>query len=129
MNFEHRSSINRPKMWMCFHLLALMTQQVSAAAGSLPSLDLKIAFPETKFERPLWMEEAPDDSKRFFVTQQNGKVFMLPPSRKAEEMKTFLDITDRKPLVQNEEGLLAFAFHPQFKSNGLCYIFYSQQAP
>src|SRR5260221_14570051 len=75
------------------------------------------------------MEEAPDDTRRIFVMQQNGKVVVLPPSRKPEEMRTFLDITDRKPLVQNEEGLLAFAFHPQFKSNGLFYIFYSQQSP
>jgi glucose/arabinose dehydrogenase len=95
----------------------------------LPALELKVAFPELKFDRPLWMEEAPDDSKRFFVMQQNGKIFMLPQSRKADDMQTFLDITDRKPLVQNEEGLLAFTFHPQFRTNGLFYIFYSQQAP
>jgi glucose/arabinose dehydrogenase len=109
-------------------LLALPARFVSTAAP-LPSLQLKVAFPELKFERSLWMEESPDDSKRFFVMQQDGRVFMVPPSRKADEMEIFLDITDRKPLVQNEEGLLAFAFHPQFKSNGLFYIFYSQQSP
>jgi len=106
-----------------------MAGRIAVASAPLPPLELKLAFTDLKFDRPLWMEEAPDDTKRFFVMQQNGKVFVLPPSRKPEEMRTFLDITDRKPLVQNEEGLLAFAFHPQFKSNGLLYIFYSQQAP
>ena len=100
-----------------------------SAAPALPSLELKVAFPELKFTRPLWMEEAPDDSKRLFVMQQDGKIFLLPPGRKTEDMKVFLDITERKPWVQNEEGLLAFAFHPKFKSNGLFYIFYSQQSP
>jgi len=109
--------------------LPLVTGQIAFASAPFPSLELKLAFTDLKFDRPLWMEEAPDETKRFFVMQQNGKVFVLPPSRKSAEMQTFLDITDRKPLVQNEEGLLAFAFHPQFKSNGLFYIFYSQQSP
>src|SRR5947208_1918082 len=108
-------------------LIALFSQSIFAEP--LPTLELKVAFPELKFNRPLWMEEAPDDSKRLIVIQQDGKIFLLPPGRKADEMKVFLDISDRKPWVQNEEGLLAFALHPQFKTNGLFYIYYSQQAP
>src|SRR5205809_670037 len=93
------------------------------AAESLPSLDLKPAFPNLKFERPLWMVEAPDASKHLFVVEQRGKIFLLPPDRNGSETKTFLDITDRKPYVQNEEGLLCLAFHPGFQTNGACYIF------
>src|ERR1041385_6166157 len=75
------------------------------------------------------MEEAPDGSKRMTVVEQDGRVWLLPQDRDSAEKKIFLDITDRKPHVQNEEGLLAFAFHPQFKTNGKFYIYYSQQAP
>src|SRR2546421_10527188 len=75
------------------------------------------------------MEEAPDGSKRLFVVEQGGKILALSGNRKSDELTPFLDISDRKPQVQNEEGLLAFAFHPQFKTNGLFYIYYSQQAP
>ena len=110
-------------------LITLLAAQGLMAASSLPSLELRLAFPDLKFNRALWMEEAPDDSHRLAVMQQDGKVFLLSPSRKPDEMKVFLDITDRKPWVQNEEGLLAFAFHPQFKSNGLFYVYYTQQAP
>jgi len=63
------------------------------------------------------------------VVEQAGKVFIFKRDRDARNPQTFLDITDRKPLVQNEEGLLALTFHPQFKSNGLFYAFYSQQVP
>ena len=31
--------------------------------------------------------------------------------------------------MQNEEGLLALAFHPQYKENGRFYIYYTQQGP
>src|SRR5436190_4426235 len=129
MKRELWSSCQKLNLQLFIHFLALLTGQIAIGSAPLPSLELKLAFTDLKFDRPLWMEEAPDDSRRFFVMQQNGKVFVLSPSRKAEEMQTFLDITDRKPMVQNEEGLLAFAFHPQFRSNGLFYIFYSQQAP
>src|SRR2546423_6667067 len=101
----------------------------SFAAPPLPSLELRVAFPELKFDRPLWMEEIPDGSKRLAVMQQDGKVLLLSANRKPNETKTFLDISDRKPWVQNEEGLLALAFHPQFKTNGLFYIYYSQHSP
>lgn len=79
--------------------------------------------------RPLWMSEAPDGTKRLFVTQQDGKIVILPKDRNGKETKTFLDISDRKPWAQNEEGLLGFAFHPDYKSNRKFYIFYSQQNP
>src|SRR5689334_9972452 len=111
-------------------LLALpLFLQAARASDPLPALDLAIAFPNLKFNRPLWMEEVPDGSKRVIVIEQDGRVFIFPCDRSAKERKTFLDITPRKPHVQNEEGLLAFAFHPQYKNNGLLYLYYVQQAP
>src|SRR5882724_3919509 len=127
-----KSHTHAPKLSLLARpLLALTFGLVlnAFAADPLPTLDLTVAFPELKFNRPLWMEEAPDGLKRLFVIEQGGKIFTFPRERSAQDPKPFLDNTDRKPLVQNEEGLLAFAFHPQFKTNGLFYIYYSQQAP
>jgi len=101
----------------------------ASASESLPTLEAKVAFPNLTFNRPLWMEEIPDGSKRVIVVQQAGKVLVFPNQAEVSEPEVFLDITDRKPLVQNEEGLLAFAFHPKFQQNGLLYLYYSQQAP
>jgi glucose/arabinose dehydrogenase len=115
--------------WMALILLAGLVARNASASDSLPSLDLKVAFPDLKFNRPIWMEEIPDGSKRLVVVQQDGKIFVFPHKLDANDPGLFLDISDRKPLVQNEEGLLAFAFHPQFKDNGACYLFYSQQSP
>src|ERR1041385_7371062 len=109
--------------------VALLAASASAQSNSVPRVELKEAFPALKFNRPLWMDEAPDGSKRVVVVEQDGRIWLLPQDRSSAEKKLFLDISDRKPHVQNEEGLLAFAFHPQFKTNGKCYLYYSQQAP
>ncbi len=108
---------------------ALLSSQILFAASELPSVKTKVAYPELKLTRPLWLCEAPDETQRIFVAQQDGKVLILPKERTGKETKTFLDISDRKPWEQNEEGLLGFAFHPKYKSNGRFYIFYSQQNP
>src|SRR5262245_55248841 len=89
-----------------FTLLLSLTARPALAADNLPTLDLNVAYPELKFTRPLWMVEPPDGSRRFFVVEQRGKVLILPQDRNGAETKTFLDISNRKPYVQNEEGLL-----------------------
>ena len=107
----------------------LVSVSLVIAAEPLPTIELRDAYPALKFDRPLWMEEAPDASKRLVVIEQAGKVWRLPQDRNGADKNLFLDISDRRPLVQNEEGLLAFAFHPQFKENGKFYIYYTQQGP
>ncbi len=72
------------------------------AAEPLPTVELRDAYPALKFDRPLWMEEAPDASKRSFVIEQAGKVWRLPKDRNGADKNLFLDISDRKPFVQNE---------------------------
>ena len=106
----------------------ILSLQALTAAG-LPRVTMRVAYPELKLERPLWLCEAPDKSGRIFVAQQDGKVLILPKDRNGSTTKTFLDLSDRKPWVQNEEGLLGFAFHPKFSRNGKFYVYYSQQNP
>ncbi len=98
-------------------------------AAALPTLDVKPAFTALRVNRPLWIAEAPDDSKRLFLTEQAGQVLILPKDRAGTETTVFMDISDRKTYQQDEEGLLGFAFHPQFKANRKFYVFYTQQMP
>jgi quinoprotein glucose dehydrogenase len=102
---------------------------LAVMGAGLPAIKLTSAFPNLHFNRPLWMEEIPDDSHRLVVVEQDGKMLIFSRDSGVKEAKTFLDISSRKPHVENEEGLLAFAFHPQYRTNGLLYIDYVQQSP
>ena len=123
----------KPLLFLSRALVALASILFFVPAGeaqtNLPSVELRNAFPDLKFNRPLWLEEIPDGSKRIVVLEQGGIVYLLPKGRDSKEALTFLDISSRRPYRENEEGLLALAFHPGFKTNGLFYIYYSAFDP
>ena len=107
--------------------LANLLWMTVVVAEPLPKVELKAVFPALKGERPVWMSEAPDGSGRFFVVYQEGKILVVKKGSDGSRAKEFLNIVDRHPFFENEDGLLSIAFHPGFKTNGLFYIHYTQQ--
>ena len=113
----------------CGILLSVLVLTPATTRAALPQVALRDAFPALTLDRPLWMAEAPDGSGRIFIVEQKGRIVILRKGGDGADAKEFLNIVDRKPLAENEEGLLGLAFHPGFKTNGLFYIYYSQQNP
>ncbi len=129
MNLPPSKHSPRLRKIIPFCLSLLFWAGAARAAEGLPAVDVKPAFPNLTFNRPLWLCEAPDGAGRMFLIEQAGKILLLPKDRQGRETKVFLDITARNPQVDNEEGLLGMAFHPDFKNNGKLYIHYNQQEP
>jgi glucose/arabinose dehydrogenase len=78
------------------------------------------------FTSPVALIDPGDGSRRFFVVDQTGFIWILADGKRIE--KPFLDIRQKVvPLnsFYDERGLLGLAFHPKFAVNGLFYISYS----
>jgi glucose/arabinose dehydrogenase len=110
------------------------------AADTLPAIKLDRVFPKLldnprlsgdsdKKVRPVWMCEAPDGSGRMFIVYQPGFILVAKKGSDGSDAKVFLDIEDRHPFLDNEDGLLSMAFHPGFTTNHLFYIYYNQRNP
>jgi len=99
-----------------------------ASAQPLPKIELRQVFPNLNImDRPLWISEAPDGSGRLFFVVQSGVVDIVKKGSDGAGAKEFLNIENRNPYFNNEDGLLSIAFHPGFKTNGLFYIYYTQE--
>jgi glucose/arabinose dehydrogenase len=76
---------------------------------------------------PVALDAPPDNSKRLFIADQVGKVWIIQADG-TRGSSPFLDISSKMVTLSagyDERGLLGFAFHPDFKTNGKFYIFYS----
>jgi glucose/arabinose dehydrogenase len=103
-----------------------------AGASTLPAISLSPAYPQLTFVRPVLLTHAGDGTNRVFVVEQIGRIRVFENSSGAEETKTFLDIRAKvlsPPRGNNEEGLLALAFHPKYKENGRFFVYYSAAGP
>ncbi|HWJ29195.1 MAG TPA: PQQ-dependent sugar dehydrogenase, partial [Flavisolibacter sp.] len=93
------------------------------------NLDLKLV--SDNFVSPVALVDAPDHSKRLFVVDQTGKIWIIDKHGK-KMSQPFLDISSRMVTLQtfyDERGLLGLAFHPNYKSNGKFYVFYTAPPP
>lgn len=75
---------------------------------------------------PLALENAADGSNRLFVAQQAGQILIIKNGQLLEE--PFLDIHSKLVPMENkymDTGILGFAFHPQYRSNGRFFVHYS----
>lgn len=76
---------------------------------------------------PVALAEPPDGSKRLFVVDEIGKIWIIKPDG-TKTTTPFMDLASKMVTLSpsyDERGLLGLAFHPQFKTNGKLYVFYT----
>ena len=102
---------------------------------SIQSID---AFPGLTFIAPTSLVTPPGDAQRLFVCTKGGTLVVIPNVTSATPTSSnsltlsaavgglFNGRSPSEALsTSSEQGFLGLAFHPNFASNGYCYIFYS----
>lgn len=88
------------------------------------------AFPDLPyFSYPTEIVNAGDNSNRFFVTEQAGRIFVIENDKQVNQKKLFLDISNRVHFsgsFGDENGLLGLTFHPDYTNNGYFYVNYTR---
>lgn len=86
---------------------------------SQPTLNYRRVI--SSLSAPVEMVSAPDGSNRLFIVQKVGSVKVYDKSYNfLSDFITVSGIT-----INGERGLLSMAFHPDYKTNGLFFVYYT----
>ena len=100
------------------------TEATTTTATTLPQLvGLAYEIVAAGLEFPVFVE-APRGDDRLFVVTKDGKIHIVKDG--ATLVEPFLDISEPTN-NDGEQGLLGLAFHPNYASNGLFYVHYSDR--
>ncbi len=97
------------------------------SAGSDISLS---RFTNLTFTMPVALLQAPNDSSRWFVVQQNGIVRQFSGTSPTSA-STYIDISAQSSEVLggSEAGLLGMAFHPNYPADNRVFLSYTHNNP
>ncbi len=104
-----------------FSCIALLSSSCGRES-SLPYVTEE-AF-DLNFDQPVAMVAPPGETNRLFVVEKTGRIMVIPdlnhPSR-----ETFLDLKRKVGGDEVEQGVLAIAFHPDYRHNRQFYVWYT----
>ncbi len=113
---------------LCFGLIAGWLLGV----GRTSDTDVRVASAATTIvltphlsglSQPLAMTQPNDGTNRFFVVERTGRIRVSVNG--ALQATPFLDVTSLITSSNSEQGLLGLAFHPNYASNGLFFVYYT----
>jgi uncharacterized repeat protein (TIGR03806 family) len=110
------------------HRVAWTTSKIVGAPEPPDPFTTSRQFPELKFDRPTHIEVGPD-GKRWFICEQNGKIFSIPTSGNVRTPDLFLDVRQADPRAADKRQIWSMTFHPNFAENGYLYVCYLESKP
>lgn len=130
--FPHRAPpMATPVRHLLFFLAVLYLDAATASRGlgaesaGLPYTAAP-AFDALVFAQPLAVATPPGETNRLFIVEKTGRIVVVPDLAKPTR-QVFLDISDRLGTNSDGElGLLALAFHPNYRTNRQFYVWYTQ---
>lgn len=106
---------NLPKIFFIFITLFLYLPQLLAQ----PRIEYQSKI--TGLSNPIDIVNADDGTNRLFVVERGGVIKVYDQS--LSNIGNFLTVTGIS--TSGEGGLLSAAFHPDYKNNGLLYVYYT----
>jgi glucose/arabinose dehydrogenase len=113
----------RTGIFLLFSVI-LVTLSACTPRGDPPRV--RLAHIADGFTSPVVLVEPHDGSRRLFVAEQTGVIWIISNGARLEQ--PFLDLREKVVELNSfydERGLLGLAFHPDFASNGHFYVSYS----
>jgi glucose/arabinose dehydrogenase len=90
---------------------------------SFPPAPATLSLVVDGLTKPVYLTEPADGSGRLFIVEQAGLILIW---RNGQLLSTpFIDLQDRVNAQSNEQGLLGLAFHPQYRTNGRFFVYYT----
>jgi glucose/arabinose dehydrogenase len=116
--------------YIAFLLLAAFTALMPQRGDAQTPPQISLRQVVSGFSLPVEMVAANDGTGRMFVVEQSGRIKVIEGVGTATptvRASSFLDISSGVISTNGgERGLLGLAFHPQYKTLGLFYIFYTR---
>ena len=96
---------------------------------SVPVIEAQQVYAaQEKFDRPLLVEFHESDPGYAYVVVQPGQIFRVAREGDSGARDVFLDLDGKAYVGDNwEEGLLGFAFDPDYANNGQVFVCYSEK--
>lgn len=96
-----------------------------ATPVSLDSLALELELVAEGFTKPLYVNQADDQTGRLFIVEQEGRIWIVKDG--VVNPTPFMDIVNLVTSQGSEQGLLSVAFHPNYAENGRFFVNYTNQ--
>jgi glucose/arabinose dehydrogenase len=100
-------------------------------AGEAPQTPVRLQriYSDVSLQQPLDMRQAPGSaSSRFYIAEKGGRIVSLPADDQAGDAQAVtalqLDV-----FTEEEAGIAALAFHPNFQENGRAFVTYVAELP
>ncbi len=94
-------------------------------ANCSTGISTPLAFPNLSFSTPVAMKQVPNEASRWFLVEQAGRIRAFENDPDAATTEDFVDLESRVHF-EGEAGLLGMAFHPNFTTNGLVYLNFTE---
>jgi glucose/arabinose dehydrogenase len=96
------------------------------AAPPATSSGITDAFPGLTFDSPHGFCAVPGDTRKLFVTEGDGRVYLIPDITANPATKTLVvDFSSQTAHDDNEKALKGIAAHPDWAANGFIYVTYN----